>query len=137
LLEGKLVCWFTATSLFFFVFDLSLSFFAKCFFSPIQYDKKMLETIGKKLKKNNVSLDIVDFGEDKEGKPEKLEALFAAVNSNESSHIVHIPPGGVAISDALMRCDTLSSFVSLVEAAAISVQINGYFFMRMVSNMLI
>ncbi|KAL9391296.1 hypothetical protein Peur_015216 [Populus x canadensis] len=70
--------------------------------SPIQYDKKMLETIGKKLKKNNVSLDIVDFGEDKEGKPEKLEALFAAVNSNESSHIVHIPPGGVAISDALM-----------------------------------
>ncbi|KAJ6927421.1 26S proteasome non-ATPase regulatory subunit 4 [Populus alba x Populus x berolinensis] len=70
--------------------------------SPIQYDKKMLETIGKKLKKNNVSLDIVDFGEDKEGKPEKLEALFSAVNSNESSHIVHIPPGGVAISDALM-----------------------------------
>ncbi|KAJ6708012.1 26S PROTEASOME NON-ATPASE REGULATORY SUBUNIT 4-like protein ISOFORM X1 [Salix viminalis] len=70
--------------------------------SPVQYDKKMLETIGKKLKKNNVSLDIVDFGEDEEGKLEKLDALFAAVNSNESSHIIHIPPGGAAISTALM-----------------------------------
>ncbi|KAB5561446.1 hypothetical protein DKX38_006403 [Salix brachista] len=70
--------------------------------SPIQYDKKMLETIGKKLKKNNVSLDIVDFGEDEEGKLEKLDALFAAVNSNESSHIIHIPPGGAAISTTLM-----------------------------------
>jgi hypothetical protein len=70
----------------------------------------MLETIGKKLKKNNVSLDIVDFGEEEDGKPEKLEALFAAVNSNDSSHIVHIPPGGTAISDALMKYDTLASF---------------------------
>ncbi|CAN0846078.1 26S proteasome non-ATPase regulatory subunit 4 homolog [Linum grandiflorum] len=70
--------------------------------SPIKYDKKMLESIGKKLKKSSVSLDIVDFGEDDDGKPEKLEALLAAVNNNDSSHIVHIPPGPNALSDVLI-----------------------------------
>jgi 26S proteasome regulatory subunit N10 len=68
--------------------------------SPVKYDKKVLETIGKKLKKNNVALDIVDFGESDDEKPEKLEALIAAVNS---SHIVHAPPGENALSDVLLR----------------------------------
>ena len=63
----------------------------------------MLESIGKKLKKSSVSLDIVDFGEEDDGKPEKLEALLAAVNNNDSSHIVHIPPGPNALSDVLIR----------------------------------
>lgn len=76
-----------------------------CFvFSPVKYDKKVLEMIGKKLKKNSVSIDIVDFGEDDDGKPEKLEALLAAVNNNDSSHIVHVPPGPNALSDVLIRC---------------------------------
>ncbi|XP_050234156.1 26S proteasome non-ATPase regulatory subunit 4 homolog [Mercurialis annua] len=70
--------------------------------SPVQYDKKMLEMIGKKLKKNNVSLDVVSFGEEEDEKPEKLEALIAAANTNDSSHIVHIPPGPNAISDVLI-----------------------------------
>ncbi|MFQ6648734.1 hypothetical protein Gotur_020686, partial [Gossypium turneri] len=39
---------------------------------PIKHEKKALEMIGKKLKKNSVALDIVDFGEDEDGKPEKL-----------------------------------------------------------------
>ncbi|CAL5433847.1 unnamed protein product [Camellia sinensis] len=44
-----------------------------------------------KLKKNSVALDIVNFGEEDKGKAEKLEALLAAVNNNDSSHIVHVP----------------------------------------------
>lgn len=64
----------------------------------------MLEAIGKKLKKNSIALDIVDFGEADNTKPEKLEALLAAVNNNESSHIVHVPPGPNALSDVLIRC---------------------------------
>lgn len=59
--------------------------------------------IGRKLKKNSVALDVVNFGEDDEGKSEKLEALVAAVNNNESSHIIHIPPGPNALSDVLIR----------------------------------
>ncbi|KAJ4843310.1 proteasome regulatory particle base subunit rpn10 [Turnera subulata] len=69
--------------------------------SPIKHEKKVLELIGKKLKKNNVALDIVDFGED-EGKSEKLEALLAAVNNNDTSHIVHVPAGPSALSDVLI-----------------------------------
>lgn len=59
--------------------------------------------IGKKLKKNSVTLDIVDFSEDEDGKPDKLEALLASVNYNDSSHIVHVPPGQNALSDVLIR----------------------------------
>ncbi|XP_031270816.1 26S proteasome non-ATPase regulatory subunit 4 homolog [Pistacia vera] len=70
--------------------------------SPIKHDKKVLEMIGKKLKKNSVALDIVNFGEEDDGKQENLEALLAAVNNNESSHIVHIPPGPNALSDVLI-----------------------------------
>ncbi|XP_050366042.1 26S proteasome non-ATPase regulatory subunit 4 homolog [Argentina anserina] len=70
--------------------------------SPVKYEKKVLEMIGKKLKKNSVALDIVDFGEEGDGKPEKLEALLSAVNNNDSSHLVHVPPGPAALSDVLI-----------------------------------
>ncbi|CAH9088361.1 unnamed protein product [Cuscuta epithymum] len=70
--------------------------------SPVKYDKKVLEMIGKKLKKNSVALDVVNFGEEDEAKTEKLEALVAAVNNNDSSHIVHVPPGPNALSDVLI-----------------------------------
>lgn len=71
--------------------------------SPIKYDIKALESLGKKLKKNNVALDIVDFGESEDGKPEKLEAMINAVNNSDSSHIVHIPPSQNVLSDVLIR----------------------------------
>ncbi|KAG1360964.1 26S proteasome non-ATPase regulatory subunit 4 [Cocos nucifera] len=70
--------------------------------SPVKYDKNALEVIGRKLKKNSVALDIVDFGEADDTKPEKLEALLAAVNNNDSSHIVHVPSGPNALSDVLI-----------------------------------
>ncbi|XWS45558.1 hypothetical protein CRYUN_Cryun15aG0146800 [Craigia yunnanensis] len=70
--------------------------------SPIKHDKKSLEMIGKKLKKNSVALDIVNFGDDDEGKTEKLEALLAAVSNNDTSHIVHVPAGPNALSDVLI-----------------------------------
>lgn len=70
--------------------------------SPVKFDKKVLEMIGRKLKKNSVALDVVNFGEEDEGKNEKLEALVAAVNNNDSSHIVHVPSGPNALSDVLI-----------------------------------
>ncbi|EOX97705.1 hypothetical protein QUC31_015565 [Theobroma cacao] len=93
--------------------------------SPVKYEKKSLEMIGKKLKKNSVALDIVDFGEDEDGKPEKLEALLAAVNNNDSSHIVHVPPGQNALSDVLISTPVFtgdgeggSGFAAAAAAAA-------------------
>ena len=78
--------------------------FVLLFYSPIKYEKKALEVVGKRLKKNSVSLDIVNFGDDDdEEKPQKLEALLAAVNNNDGSHIVHVPSGANALSDVLLR----------------------------------
>lgn len=58
--------------------------------------------LGRKLKKNSVALDIVNFGDDDEGNTEKLEALLAAVNNNDTSHIVNVPAGPNALSDVLI-----------------------------------
>lgn len=73
------------------------------FCSPIKHEKKTLEMIGRKLKKNSVALDIINFGEEDESKTEKLESLLAAVNNNDTSHIVHVPAGPNALSDVLIR----------------------------------
>ncbi|KAL5706000.1 proteasome regulatory particle base subunit rpn10 [Ranunculus cassubicifolius] len=95
--------------------------------SPVKYDKKVLETIGKKLKKNSVALDVVNFGEEDDGKPEKLEALVAAVNNSDSSHIVHVPPSAGALSDVLISTPIFtgdgeggSGFAAAAAAAAAS-----------------
>ncbi|KND01682.1 proteasome regulatory particle base subunit RPN10 [Spizellomyces punctatus DAOM BR117] len=69
--------------------------------SPLEEDEKTLVRLGKKLKKNNVAVDIVNFGEESEN-TQKLEAFVAAVNSNDNSHLVSIPPGPHILSDVLL-----------------------------------
>lgn len=60
--------------------------------------------IGKMLKKSSVALHIVYFGEEDEGKTEKLEAVTAAVNKNGSSHT----PGLKALCDVLIWLFSIS-----------------------------
>jgi 26S proteasome regulatory subunit N10 len=48
--------------------------------SPIAENEDELVKLGKKLKKNNVSVDVIDFGGDDNSL--KLEAFINAVNSN-------------------------------------------------------
>ncbi|GAB4815088.1 hypothetical protein N2152v2_002134 [Parachlorella kessleri] len=67
--------------------------------SPISEDKDALVKISKKLKKNNVAVDVVSFGSEEEN-AEKLEAFHAAVNSNGNSNLVTVPPGTI-LSDML------------------------------------
>jgi len=67
--------------------------------SPIAEEKGALIKIAKKLKKNNVAVDIVSFGSEEEN-AEKLEAFHGAVNSNGNSHLVTVPPGTI-LSDML------------------------------------
>jgi len=69
--------------------------------SPISAPEKELETLGKNLKKNNVSLDLVSFGEIGDN-TEKLQKLLAAVNSNDMSHVLEVPAGPKLLSDALL-----------------------------------
>ncbi|CAI9292159.1 unnamed protein product [Lactuca saligna] len=101
---------------------------------PVKYDKKVLEMIGKKLKKNSVALDVVNFGEEDESKSEKLEALVAAVNNNDSSHIVHVPAGSNALSDVLLSTPIFTgdgeggSGFAAAAAAAAAGGVSGYDF---------
>lgn len=58
-----------------------------------------LVKIAKKMKKNNVAVDIVSFGSEEQN-TEKLEAFHEAVNSGDNSHLVTVPPGMI-LSDSL------------------------------------
>ncbi|ORY46065.1 hypothetical protein BCR33DRAFT_716074 [Rhizoclosmatium globosum] len=69
--------------------------------SPLPEDEKSLVKLGKKLKKNNIAVDIVNFGEDQENTA-KLEAFINAVNSSDNSHLVTVPPGPHVLSDILI-----------------------------------
>uniref|UniRef100_M1C253 26S proteasome non-ATPase regulatory subunit 4 homolog n=1 Tax=Solanum tuberosum TaxID=4113 RepID=M1C253_SOLTU len=71
--------------------------------SPVKEDKRVLEMIGRKLNKHRVALDVINFGQEDNRKAEKLEALVAAVNNNDNSHIIYIPPGARDLSDVLGR----------------------------------
>eukprot|EP00927_Polykrikos_kofoidii_P009623 TRINITY_DN1401_c0_g1_i5.p1 TRINITY_DN1401_c0_g1~~TRINITY_DN1401_c0_g1_i5.p1 ORF type:complete len:457 (-),score=139.99 TRINITY_DN1401_c0_g1_i5:39-1409(-) len=76
--------------------------------SPVTATEKELEALGKKLKKNNVSLDLVSFGEVEENTP-KLEKLLNAVNSNDSSHLLEVPVGPKLLSDVLIGSKVLNA----------------------------
>ncbi|GLC45332.1 hypothetical protein PLESTM_001721100 [Pleodorina starrii] len=68
--------------------------------SPVTEEKEKLVKIAKKLKKNNVAVDVVSFGAEEDNQ-EKLDAFLEAVNSNGNSHLVTVPPGPV-LSDVLI-----------------------------------
>jgi len=69
--------------------------------SPVSEDEKTLVKLGKKLKKNNIAIDLINFGEE-EVNTQKLEAFINAVNNSDNSHLVTIPPGPHILSDVLM-----------------------------------
>jgi len=69
--------------------------------SPIKETSDELVKLGKKLKKNNIAVDIVNFGEEAEN-VEKLEAFIKAVNTGEESHLITVPAGPHILSDILV-----------------------------------
>eukprot|EP00123_Amoebidium_parasiticum_P006835 comp17688_c0_seq2/m.17549 comp17688_c0_seq2/g.17549 ORF comp17688_c0_seq2/g.17549 comp17688_c0_seq2/m.17549 type:complete len:400 (-) comp17688_c0_seq2:103-1302(-) len=76
--------------------------------SPLETDERELVKVGKKLKKNNVAVDVINFGEE-ETNTAKLEAFVNAVNSKEgNSHLVSVPPGPHILSDILVSSPILA-----------------------------
>ncbi|KXS14646.1 hypothetical protein M427DRAFT_57311 [Gonapodya prolifera JEL478] len=75
--------------------------------SPLVEDEKTLQRIAKKLKKNNVAVDVVNFGEESENTA-KLEAFVQTVSSGDNSHLVSIPPGPHILSDILISSPIIS-----------------------------
>eukprot|EP00092_Neocalanus_flemingeri_P021502 GFUD01023316.1.p1 GENE.GFUD01023316.1~~GFUD01023316.1.p1 ORF type:complete len:373 (+),score=162.03 GFUD01023316.1:59-1177(+) len=70
--------------------------------SPIEADEKEMIKLAKKLKKEKVNIDIVNFGED-ECNADVLNKFVTTINGKEGtgSHLVTIPPGP-HLSDALV-----------------------------------
>ena len=60
--------------------------------SPIGAAEDELAAVGKKLRKCNVAVDVVSFGDVEANRP-KLEAFMASVNKNNNSNLVEIEPG--------------------------------------------
>lgn len=60
--------------------------------SPINESEKELEKLAKKMKKNNVAIDIINFGEESVNST-KLEKFNSAINNHDNSHLVTVPPG--------------------------------------------
>ncbi|KAI5474293.1 26S proteasome regulatory subunit N10 [Pseudohyphozyma bogoriensis] len=83
--------------------------------SPLKESQASLVKLGKKMKKNNVAIDIISFGNDSlpssstttEGTTEtnesKLQALHEAVNSSDNSHYLAIEPGPYLLSEKIAQ----------------------------------
>ncbi|KAL1722732.1 hypothetical protein EV715DRAFT_247400 [Schizophyllum commune] len=76
-------------------------------------DEKGMIKLAKKLKKNNVAVDVVCFGDgieepNSEGKT-VLGSFVDAVSSGDNSHLVTVPPGAHLLSDALISSPILSA----------------------------
>jgi 26S proteasome regulatory subunit N10 len=60
------------------------------------------------MKKNNVAIDFVNFGEVDTDNTTKLQVFVDAINSADNSHLATIPPGPHLLSDLLVTTPILS-----------------------------
>ncbi|KAI1336446.1 von Willebrand factor type A domain-containing protein [Xylariaceae sp. FL0016] len=76
--------------------------------SPVADDEKKLVSLAKKMKKGNIDIDFILFGDlDDDDVQKKLEAFNNVVKGNDSSHLVVIPPSGKLLSDQLLSTPLL------------------------------
>lgn len=71
--------------------------------SPVSEDEKTLLSLAGKLKKYNVSVDFVLFGDLDSETQQKLTKFNEKVKGAEGSHLVIIPPSGTLLSDQLKQ----------------------------------
>lgn len=88
--------------------------------SPVTEDEKSLVSLAGKLKKNNVSVDFVLFGDLDDETESKLRAFNDKVKGGEGSNLVIIPPSGKLLSDQL-----ISTPILMGEGAAASGGMGG------------
>jgi 26S proteasome regulatory subunit N10 len=60
--------------------------------SPIEESEKDLEKLAKKMKKNNIAIDVINFGEEAVNTA-KLEKFNSVINNHDNSHLVTVLPG--------------------------------------------
>ncbi|KAE8344297.1 hypothetical protein BDV24DRAFT_127038 [Aspergillus arachidicola] len=75
--------------------------------SPIEEDEKSLVKLAKKMKKINVSIDVIAFGDLESDQTKKLEAFVENVKGGDGSHLAIIPPGPNLLSEELQMTPIL------------------------------
>ncbi|KAI9367543.1 hypothetical protein BJX61DRAFT_537975 [Aspergillus egyptiacus] len=75
--------------------------------SPIEEDEKTLVKLAKKMKKNNVSIDVIAFGDLESDQTKKLEAFVENVKGGDGSNLAIIPPGPNLLSEELQATPIL------------------------------
>ena len=75
--------------------------------SPVQAKQENLKQIGKKLKKYNVAVDIISFGNVEENR-ESLNILLNEVNNSDNSSIIEVPVGAF-IMDTLLSSPIMAA----------------------------
>lgn len=79
--------------------------------SPVSENVKDLEKLGKKLKKNNVAVDLVVFGEVDENQS-KLEKFIEAVGGADNNRLLTVPAGNqTVLSDYLINSPVIRGSV--------------------------
>ncbi|KAL9637033.1 MAG: hypothetical protein Q9164_002454 [Protoblastenia rupestris] len=76
--------------------------------SPIDEDEKNLIKLAKKMKKNNVSIDFIAFGDLDPAVTKKLEVFNENIKGGDGSHLEIIPPGPSLLSDHLISTPILA-----------------------------
>ncbi|KAJ8106469.1 hypothetical protein OPT61_g9517 [Boeremia exigua] len=75
--------------------------------SPVEEDEKNLVKLAKKMKKTNISIDIVAFGELSDETLKKLRAFNENSQSAEGSYLAEVQPSGNLLSDSLVTTPVL------------------------------
>ncbi|KAK9463293.1 uncharacterized protein V1516DRAFT_667377 [Lipomyces oligophaga] len=92
--------------------------------SPVTESESDLIKLAKKMKKNNIAVDFINFGEETENE-EKLSKFLAAVKSGENSHLVNASPGPQLLSDIVLSSSILTDEDGVSHAAAASASAGG------------
>ncbi|KAF3050248.1 hypothetical protein E8E11_002045 [Didymella keratinophila] len=75
--------------------------------SPVEEDEKILIKLAKKMRKTNISIDVVAFGELSDETLKKLRAFNENSQSAEGSHLAEVQPSGTLLSDSLVTTPIL------------------------------
>lgn len=75
--------------------------------SPIEDSEKDLVRLAKKMKKNNVAVDVINYGEAPMNE-QKLQAFMDAVTSSSNSYLLNAHPGPQLLSDVVISSPIIS-----------------------------
>jgi len=76
--------------------------------SAISEDEKSLVKLAKRMKKNNISIDIIAFGDLSDENVKKLQSFNENIKGGDGSHLEVIHPGPNLLSDSILATPILA-----------------------------